>query len=121
MALEDQQDLTGLIGAIIISAISSAVSITQRILRGYPSSALWLFSESMAAMLSGFLMWDLYPRIHDVLPSWASMPLMVAFAAHTGGRVFQSLEKFLYKHTGIEIAQDKKPVVRKSTKTKPGI
>ncbi len=107
--LQEPQNVASLLGAIVISAISAAISIAQRMLRGYPSSALWLFSESMSAILAGYLVWDLYPLIKDSLPTWASQPLLIATAAHFGGRLFQTIEKHFTKTTGVEIAKDVKP------------
>lgn len=118
MAMSDNQDVSGLVGAIIISSISSAISIAQRMLRGYPASAIWFFSESLSAILCGYLVWDIYPHIAESLPLWASQHLMIAFAAHMGGRCFQWLEKFLNQRTGIEIPIEEPP---KPTRRKPRV
>lgn len=117
--LNEPQNVASLLGAIVISAISAAISIAQRMLRGYPSSALWLFSESMSAILAGFLVWDLYPLIKDSLPAWASQPLLIATAAHFGGRLFQTIEKHFTKTTGIEITRDVKPIQKPKTSKDP--
>lgn len=117
--LNEPQNVASLLGAIVISAISAAISIAQRMLRGYPSSALWLFSESMSAILAGFLVWDLYPLIKDSLPAWASQPLLIATAAHFGGRLFQAIEKHFTKTTGIEIPRDVKPIQKPKTSKDP--
>lgn len=114
--LNDQQNVASLLGAVVISSISAAISIMQRVLRGYPTSALWLFSESLSAILAGYLAWDLYPMISDSLPNWASQPLLVAVSAHYGGRLFQTIEKHFSKTTGIEIAKDIKPVKKPRNK-----
>lgn len=117
--LNDNQGFASLFGAMVISAISAAISITQRMLRGYPTSALWLFSESMSAILAGFLAWDMYPHMAESLPAWVSQPLIIAASAHFGGRLFQTLEKHFTKTTGIELAKDQKPIRKpKNTEAK---
>lgn len=122
MALSDSQDFTSLVGAVIISSISSLISITQRMLRGYPASAIWFFSETLSAILCGYLMWDIYPHIYGELPVWASQHLMIAFAAHAGGRSFQWLEKFFNQKTGIELPAEEPPVAKKKPRvTKPKV
>lgn len=109
MSLKDHPDFTGLIGAIVISLVSSFISITQRVLRGYPASMLWVFSEFMAAILCGYLVWDLYPYVASSLPHWLSMPILVAFAAHMGGRSFQALEGVIYKRWGVKFEPAPRP------------
>lgn len=119
MAIElqdHQNNLSSVWGALIISSISAAISIAQRMLRGYPTSALWLFSESLSAILAGYLAWDVYPVISSDLPHWLSQPLLVAVSAHYGGRLFQTIEKHFTKSTGIEVAQDYKPSRKRVTK-----
>lgn len=111
--ISDQNGFASLLGAMVISAVSAAISITQRMLRGYPTSALWLFSESMSAILAGYLAWDIYPHMAGSLPAWVSQPLVIAASAHFGGRLFQTLEKHFSKTTGIELAKDVKPKPRK--------
>lgn len=116
LEMNDQTTYSSIWGAIVISSISAAISIAQRVLRGYPTSALWLFSESLSAILAGYLAWDVYPALQDSLPSWASQPLLVAVSAHYGGRLFQTVEKHFTKTTGIEIAQETKPTGHKGHK-----
>ena len=108
--MKDNTELAGLLSALAISIVSGIISITQRILRGYPASVLWVLSEFMAAMLCGYLVWDIYPAISGTLPDWLSMPILVALAAHVGGRGFQTLEGFIYKKWGVEPVQDVPPV-----------
>ena len=107
--ISDQNGFASFFGAMVISAVSAAISIAQRMLRGYPTSALWLFSESMSAILAGYLAWDIYPHVAASLPTWVSQPLVIAASAHFGGRMFQTLEKYFTKTTGIEVAKDVKP------------
>lgn len=108
--MKDNTELAGLISALVISIVSGVISITQRILRGYPASILWVLSEFMAAMLCGYLVWDIYPIIGGTLPDWLSMPISVALAAHIGGRGFQTLEGFLYKKWGVDHIKDIPPI-----------
>lgn len=108
--MKDNTELAGLISALVISIVSGVISITQRILRGYPASILWVLSEFMAAMLCGYLVWDIYPIIGGTLPDWLSMPILVALAAHIGGRGFQTLEGFLYKKWGVDHIKDIPPI-----------
>lgn len=103
MTATDNPEWYGAVGALVVSAISAAISILQRILAGYPASAIWVFSEALAAILAGYLMWDIYPHIQDQLPAWASQHLLIAFAAHLGGRVFKWFELLIEKRTGTKI------------------
>ena len=119
MTTTENQDFMGMLGALIISIISAAISIAQRVLRGYPASAVWFFSESLSAILCGYLMWDVYPYIKDELPNWASAHLMIAFAAHTGGKCFQWAEAFLSKRTGITLPEDPIPKAKRKPRVKP--
>ena len=86
-------DLTSLLGAVIVSVISGAVSITQRIARGQPPSFIWVCSEFLTAILCGYLMHASYPQLEPYLPEWATPVLAVAFMAHSGGRVIQEIER----------------------------
>lgn len=117
--ISDQNGFASFFGAMVISAVSAAISIAQRMLRGYPTSALWLFSESMSAILAGYLAWDIYPHVADSLPAWVSQPLVIAASAHFGGRLFQTLEKYFTKTTGIEVAKDVKPTKPRKPKASP--
>lgn len=98
MPWRNQPDLIALVSALLISLISGFISVAQRIARGYPSSRLWIISEFSAAILAGYLMSDVYPKLQPSLPDWATMPIMVALAAHIGGRAFQGIETLLFKH-----------------------
>lgn len=97
MPTEPQTDLWSLLGALIISTVSGAISITQRIVLGQRATFIWVVSEFLAAILCGYLMFDLYPKIQESLPQWATLPVLVALAAHIGGRSFQMAEKAIYK------------------------
>lgn len=84
---------TDLIGAVVISVISGAVSITQRIARGQPPSFIWVCSEFLTAILCGYLMYSAYPTLAPYLPEWSTPAIAVAFVAHSGGRVIQEIER----------------------------
>jgi len=90
-------DFLSLLGAFLISLISGFISIAQRIARGYQANILWVASEFLAAILCGYLMWDVYPIVAPTLPNWATLPVMVALASHVGGRSFQVLELAILK------------------------
>lgn len=97
MPWRNNPDLWGLFGALIISTISGFISIAQRVNRGHKASVLWVISEFMAAILCGYIMFDVYPYLEPELPKWATLPMLVALAAHVGGRSFQGLEKFMHR------------------------
>lgn len=91
-------DLWGLIIALVIAAASGTVSIAHRILKGQRASCLWLFTEYLTAILCGYLAYQAYPILAPSLPPWATMPIVVAAAAHSGGRFFQKLEEVLINY-----------------------
>lgn len=96
-------DWLALLGALLISLISGFISIAQRVVRGQQSSMLWVTSEFLAAMLCGYLVYNAYPIIEPDLPKWVTMPILVAFSAHIGGRCFQGIEHHMYQKYGINI------------------
>ena len=118
MTANVNQDFMGMVGALVISVISASISIAQRVLRGYPASAIWFFSESLSAILCGYLMWDIYPLIKGELPVWASSHLIVAFAAHTGGKCFRWAEAFFIKRIGIEPPEEIIPKAKRKPRDK---
>ena len=95
MASENTPDYWSLAGALIISTISGVISITQRIVLGQRATLIWAISEFLAAILCGYLVYDAYPAVQEDLPKWATLPVLVALAAHVGGRSFQMIEKAL--------------------------
>lgn len=97
MPWKSSTELRDVAGALIISIISGTVSITRRIANGQPASIVWVISEFLTAILCGYLMYDAYPHIKPNLPEWTTLPLMVAFAAHAGGRMFQEVENELVR------------------------
>lgn len=109
MAPENTPDYWSLAGALIISTISGVISITQRIVLGQRATLIWAISEFLAAILCGYLMYDAYPAIQADLPKWATLPVLVALAAHVGGRSFQMIEKAL-AHRYQFLPKNKAPV-----------
>lgn len=93
MPWQNSSDIWSLLSALLISLISGFISISRRILRGYPYTALWIVSEFITAVFCGYLMYQVYPTIQSILPEWFIQPLAVATAAHIGGRVFQEMEQ----------------------------
>ncbi|WVX91121.1 hypothetical protein [Pseudomonas phage PJNP053] len=94
MPWKSNPDLWGLLGAVLISLISGLISLASRLAKGHPLNFFWVVSEGFmgAAMLIGYLVYDLYPIYQEELPRWATMPICVAFSAHLGGRLFQWIE-----------------------------
>ena len=91
------QDIAGILTAIAISIVSGAVSITRRIVAGYSASLVWVISEFLTAILCGYLMYNAYPYLAPSLPEFITLPVAVAFVAHSGGRIFQEIESALIK------------------------
>lgn len=81
--------------ALIISVVSGSISILNRLVKGHNGGAMWVVSEFLAAILCGYLAWDAYPQIKPFLPGWVSLPIFVAAASHTCGRLLQSLSSML--------------------------
>ena len=97
MPVNNNHDYWSLLGALIISIVSGIISITQRIILGQRATLIWVTSEFLAAILCGYLMYDIYPKIAADLPKWATLPVLVALAAHVGGRSFKMFENELYR------------------------
>ncbi len=89
-------DTLTLLMVVVISALSGVISITQRIVRGTPASAVWFISEFLAAILCGWLAYDAYEVAQLFLPAWVTMPVFVAVSAHTGGRILQASEGLIH-------------------------
>lgn len=92
-----QPDFWSLLAAFLVSVISGFISIVQRIARGQRATWIWVVSEFMAAILCGYIIYDLYPLIKGDIPKWMTLPLLVAVAAHMGGRSFQLVENAIHK------------------------
>lgn len=110
MSWQYQPDFWSLVGAFIVSVISGFISIVQRISRGQRATIIWVISEFLAAVLCGYLVYDAYPVLDPDLPDWATRPILVALAAHAGGRCFQFLEMLMYKKYMLPaLKNDQKP------------
>lgn len=82
---------TGFIAAMCVCVLSAAMSVVRRIVNSEGSGWLWAVSEFLIAILCGYLAWTAHPHL-PFLPSWVTPPILVAFCAHSGGRIFQELE-----------------------------
>lgn len=102
MPWKSDPGLLGLLGAFLLSLMSGLVSIGSRIARGRPLNIFWILSELGAAVLVGYLAYDLYPVIQPNLPTWVTMPIMVAVSAHFGGKIFQWAEFLIKERYGID-------------------
>ena len=102
-------DLWNILGALLISTISGFISISNRILDGHKASLLWIISEFLTAILCGYLMYNGYPALEPYIPAWFTLPVAIAVAAHTGGKLFQTVEKeFIRKYT--MVLEKRKPL-----------
>lgn len=95
MRLDEQPQVVTVAVVLTISVISAFISIANRIGRGHKATLLWVLSEFSAAILCGYLAYDLFPKIKGDIPAWITMPILVAFTAHVGGRTFQEVESYL--------------------------
>lgn len=92
MPWKSDPGLWGLLGAFVISMLSGLISLASRIARGHPLNIFWIVSELGAAVLVGYLAYDLYPVIQSSLPNWITMPILIAVSAHFGSKIFQWAE-----------------------------
>lgn len=88
------------LGAIGISIISGTISIGRRILKGHEPSVLWVSTEYLTAILSGYLVFHAYPGFEHLVPEWTTRIMLVALAAHSGGRFIQEVERHVIGHWG---------------------
>ena len=95
MQQPDIPEVWEILTIIVVSTISGAISISKRILKGYPTSMLWVITEYATAVLCGYLMYSAYPAVASHLPEWITPTVAIAVAAHSGGRVFQECENTL--------------------------
>ena len=91
-------DIWEVLLAVLISVVSGAVSITRRIVLGQAATWMFIFSEFLTAILCGYLMFSAFPLVQPFLPEWVTLPVAVAFVAHSGGRVFQEGESVILRH-----------------------
>lgn len=95
----ESTDVWGIVGALCVALVSGSISIARRVLSGYRAGFLWILTEYMTAILCGYLAYYSYPALAPLLPEWATLPLVVAICAHSGGRVFQELELYFLRYT----------------------
>lgn len=96
MEFPTNPDIWTYIAALIVSIMSGFISVSNRILKGHLVTTLWLVSEMLTAVLCGYLMFESYLKVTDILPNWVTPPVAIALAAYTGGRLFQLVETKLY-------------------------
>lgn len=102
MTPEQQQGLAlQLAGALLISALSGAISLGRRILRYGRVPLLAVATEMTAAILAGYLAWDAYPCLIDILPHGVTRAIFVSACAYLGGRLFQHVET-LFEAKGVK-------------------
>lgn len=101
MPWKNSPDFVSLIGAIVISLISGFISLSRRILKGHPVSALWVISELSAAILCGYLMFYSYPHLQDHLPEWVTLPVAISFGAYAGLRLLHETEEWVVKRYNV--------------------
>ena len=89
-------DLWSLLTMLFLSAVSGVVSITQRVANGQTASVVWVVSEFLAAILTGYLASETYPHVVEYLPSFVTMSVLVSVCAYSGGRMMQLAEQMLY-------------------------
>ena len=77
---------------LTLSSIGGLIAIGRRIQRGHHATFIWLLTEYLTAILSGYLMYTAFPYLSGWLPDWITSPIAIAFAAHSGGRVIQACE-----------------------------
>ena len=87
--------LWDIVVTLVLSLISATVSVTRRIIGGTTPSCLWIVSEFLTALLCGYIMFEAFPDIALYLPDFVTLPIAVALAAHSGGRIFQESEETL--------------------------
>lgn len=98
MPWKNNPDLIAYLGAFLLSMISGAISILQRITRGQPAKPLWVVGEIFTSLLCGVLVYDAYPVLQESLPVWVTWPIAVSFAAYMGSTIFRMLEYGFYSH-----------------------
>ena len=98
MPVQPPFDFWHFLTMLIISIVSGTISIFRRILQGQEASWIWAIAEFLSAILMGYLVYDAYPIFQKYLPEWITLPIMVAIAAHSGGRMLQFSESKFYKH-----------------------
>jgi hypothetical protein len=85
-------DIWKLLGTFAVTVVSATVSILSRIVSGHKATCLWVITEYLTAILFAYLVYHAYPTLAPLLPEWVTLPVLVAIAAHSGGKFFKALE-----------------------------
>lgn len=97
-------DMFTLIVMFLVSFASGVVGILNKIAQGRAYSITWVTGEFIAALLCGYLAYDTYPRLVDVLPEWIGVSIFVATCSYTGGKMLQiagnTLSRYVEKWGG---------------------
>jgi hypothetical protein len=91
-------EIWDLIITFVLSITSGAISIARRIVSGHTSGWLWIISEFLTAILCGYLMYTAFPTLQEYLHDTITLPVAVALAAHSGGRIFQESEGIIIRY-----------------------
>lgn len=94
----NNSDFLSMLLLLLVAVVSGIISILRRIERGQVVSVVWALGEFLAAILAAYLAFDVYKANKAVFPTWATAPVIVAVAAHMGGRMLQSIENVVYSH-----------------------
>ena len=101
MPWKNDPNIWGFVGAVVISLISGFISVANALAGGQKFSLIWAAAQLSAAVLAGWLVWDMYPTVEDSIPAWLTQPIATALAAHYGGKLFSLAEKVLGKRFGL--------------------
>ena len=78
MTPDQQQNFyVQLLGALLISTVSGAISVGRRILRYGQVTFVAAATEMSAALLAGYLAWDAYPVVASQLPTGITQPIFI--------------------------------------------
>lgn len=94
MTPDQQQNFyVQLLGALLISTVSGAISVGRRILRYGQVTFVAAATEMSAALLAGYLAWDAYPVVANQLPTGITQPIFTSASAYLGIKIFQYVER----------------------------
>lgn len=106
----DQQQSVALqlTGALLLSVVCGAISLGRRIVKYGRLPLIGVITEMLAAIVAGYLAWDAYPGLVDILYHGITRPIFVSACAYCGGRLFQYAEEVI--QAGIpKLGADKAP------------
>ena len=101
MPWKQDPNIWGIVGAIVISLASGFISVANSLAGGQKFSVLWASAQLLAAVLTGWLVWDMWPAVEADVPSFLTQPIATAVASHYGGKLFSLMEKVLTKRFGL--------------------